>query len=74
MRRLIYTTNTVEGRHRQLRQVTKTKGASLNPEATCKLVYLVTQNINRTWNTPAFNWPALLNQLAIHFEGRLPVD
>ncbi len=48
IRRLIYTTNLVEGYHRQLRQVTKTKAAFPNPEAARKLLYLVTQNIQRT--------------------------
>lgn len=74
IRRLIYTTNMVEGYHRQLRQVTKTKAAFPNPEAARKLLYLVTQNIQRTWSMPVFNWPSILNQLAIRFDGRLPVD
>ena len=74
IRRLIYTTNTVEGYHRQLRQVTKTKAAFPSPEAARKLLYLVTQDIQRTWSLPVFNWPSVLNQLAIRFEGRLPID
>lgn len=74
IRRLIYTTNTVEGYHRQLRQVTKTKAAFPNAEAARKLLYLVTQDIQRTWSMPVFNWPSVLNQLAIRFEGRLPID
>lgn len=74
IRRLIYTTNTVEGYHRQLRRVTKTKAAFPNPEAARKLLYLVTQDIQRTWSLPVFNWPSVLNQLAIRFEGRLPID
>src|SRR5688572_11602627 len=55
IRRLIYTTNTVEGYHRQLRRVTKTKAAFPNPEAARKLLYLVTQDIQRTWSLPVFN-------------------
>jgi putative transposase len=74
IRRLIYTTNTVEGYHRQLRQVTKTKAAFPNAEAARKLLYLVTQDIQRTWSMPIFNWPSVLNQLAIRFDGRLPID
>jgi transposase-like protein len=73
IRRLIYTTNTVEGYNRQLRKVLKTKGALPNGDAARKLLYLVTQDITRTWATPIFNWTKIRNQLAIRFEGRFPV-
>lgn len=71
IRRLIYTTNTVEGYHRQLRKVLKTKGAFSTDEAARKLLYLVTLDILRKWTGPIFNWPLILNQLAIRFEDRL---
>ncbi len=45
IRRIIYTTNAVEGFHRQVRKVTKTKGAFVNDMALLKLVYLATKNI-----------------------------
>jgi transposase-like protein len=45
IRKLIYTTNPVEGFHRQLRKVTKTKGAFTSDMALLKLIYLVTENI-----------------------------
>ncbi len=45
IRRLIYTTNTIEGFHRQIRKVTKTKGAFTNDMALLKLVYLASQRI-----------------------------
>jgi transposase-like protein len=70
IRRLIYTTNTVEGYNRQLRKVLKTKGALPTNEAARKLLYLVTADITRTWITPIFNWTKIRNQLAIRFEGR----
>ena len=72
IRRLIYTTNTVEGYNRQLRKVLKTKGALPTAEAARKLLYLVTQEITRTWTTPIFNWTKIRNQLAIRFDGRFP--
>jgi putative transposase len=72
IRRLIYTTNAVEGYHRQLRKVIKNKASFPNPEAARKLLYLATHDIVKQWSTPIFNWTAILNQLAIHFEGRLP--
>ena len=43
----MYTTNTVEGYHRELRKVTKTKGAFSSDVALQKLVYLVIQNLER---------------------------
>ena len=47
IRKIIYTTNAVEGLHRQVRKVTKTKGAFTNDMALSKLVYLVTKNIEK---------------------------
>jgi transposase-like protein len=73
IRRLIYTTNTVEGYNRQLRKVVKTKGAFPSCEEARKLLYLVTHDITRTWSTPIFNWTKIRNQLAIRFDGRFPV-
>jgi putative transposase len=72
IRRLIYTTNAVEAFHRQVRKVIKNKASFPNPEAARKLLYLATHDIVKKWTTPIFNWTAILNQLAIHFEGRLP--
>jgi len=71
IRRLIYTTNTVEGYHRQLRKVLKTKSSFPTEEAARKLLFLVTQDIARKWTGPIFNWPLILNQLAIRYEDRL---
>jgi transposase-like protein len=70
IRRIIYTTNSVESYHRQLRKVTKTKAAFPTPEAARKLLYLATERITRQWNAPIRDWAKILNQLAIRFEGR----
>ncbi|SHG68681.1 hypothetical protein SAMN05443144_14514, partial [Fodinibius roseus] len=43
-RKLIYTTNAVEGYHRQIRKVTKTKGAFTSDMALLKLVYWATKH------------------------------
>ncbi len=69
IRRLIYTTNTVEGFHRQVRKVTKTKGAFTSDMALMKLVYLVTRRIEKKWTSPLQNWGLTVQQLAIKFEG-----
>ncbi len=71
IRKLIYTTNPIEGYHRQIRKVTKTKGAFPNEIALLKLVYLATMRIQKKWTSPVQNWGLTVQQLAIKFEGRL---
>jgi putative transposase len=73
IRRLIYTTNTVEGYHRQLRKVIKNKGSFPTEQSVRKLLYLATMNITKKWTAPIQNWPLILNQLAIRFDDRLPL-
>lgn len=73
IRRLIYTTNSIEGYNRQLRKVTKTKGAFPTDEAARKLLFLVNRDITRKWTAPVANWARIRNQLAIRFAGRLPM-
>ena len=72
IRRLIYTTNTIEGFHRQIRKVTKTKGAFTNDMALLKLVYLASVRISEKWTMPLQNWGLTMQQLSIMFEGRVP--
>lgn len=71
IRKVIYTTNIVEGFHRQVRKVTKTKGAFTSDTALLKLVYLVVQRISEKWTMPLHNWKLTLSQLYIKFEDRL---
>ena len=71
IRKLIYTTNTVEGYHRMVRKVTKSKGAFTSDMAMLKLVYLATLNFEKRWKNSIFNWPLILNYLTIYFEDRL---
>ena len=70
IRRIIYTTNSVESYHSQLRKVTKNKAAFPTPEAARKLLYLATERITRNWTSTIWEWAKILNQLAIRFEGR----
>ncbi len=74
IRRLIYTTNTIEGFHRQIRKVTKPKGAFTNDMALLKLVYLASQRIAEKWTMPLQNWSLTIQQLSIIFEGRVPTN
>lgn len=71
IRKLIYTTNTIEGYHRQIRKVTKTKGAFTSDIALLKLVYLATQNIQKKWTMPLANWSITVSQLSIIFGERI---
>lgn len=73
IRRLIYTTNTVEGYHRQLRKVLKNKSSFPTSQAVRKLLYLATMDITKKWTAPLQNWPLILNQLVIRFEDRCPL-
>jgi len=72
IRRIIYTTNTIEGFHRQLRKVTKTKGAFTSDMALLKLVYLASERIAEKWTRPLPNWALTIQQLSIMFGDRLP--
>ena len=74
IRRIIYTTNAVEGYHRQIRKVTKTKGCFTNDMALLKLVYLATKNIAKKWVAPLANWSLTAQQLAIKFGDRMPLE
>jgi len=74
IRRLIYTTNAVEGFHRQVRKVTKTKGAFPNDMALLKLIYLATENISKKWTQPLQNWAITAQQLYIRFGDRMLID
>lgn len=74
IRKIIYTTNAVEGFHRQVRKVTKTKGAFTNDMALLKLVYLATKNIEKKWTSPLQNWSLTIQQLYIKFGDRISLD
>jgi putative transposase len=74
IRRLIYTTNAIEGFHRQVRKVTKTKGAFPSDMALLKLIYLAHQNISQKWVMPLSNWGQTAQQLSIWFGDRMPLD
>lgn len=71
IRRLIYTTNAIEGFHRQVRKFTKTKGAFTSESALFKLVYCACQKITEKWRMPLANWALTISQLDVYFEGRL---
>ena len=71
IRRIIYTTNSIEAVHRQFRKLTKTKGGFPNNDSLLKLLFMGIQNASKKWTMPIQNWTLTLSQLSIFFEGRL---
>jgi len=74
LRRIIYTTNIIEGFHRQIRKYTKNKGAFTSENALMKLIYCACQNVVEKWIAPMHNWALIISQLQIYFEGRLNLE
>lgn len=73
VRKLIYTTNPIEGFHRQVRKYTKSKGAFTSENALFKLIYSAICQIEKKWIMPIQNWAETISQLDIYFEDRLNV-
>lgn len=74
IRKMIYTTNTIEGYHRQIRKVTKSKGAFTSDMALLKLIYLATERIAKKWTMPLHGWAISASQLKIIFGDRMSTD
>lgn len=71
IRRVIYTTNAIESLNRQLRKILKTRGHFPSDEAALKLLWLALDKASKKWTRPIKRWDLALQQLSIHFEGRL---
>lgn len=71
IRKLIYTTNTIEGYHRQIRKVTKNKGVFTSDMALLKLIYLATERVALKWTMALTNWAISASQLKIIFGDRM---
>ena len=73
IRKIIYTTNSIENFNRQLRKVTKTRTIFPTDDALFKLLYLAMMDITGKWNgrSNQWAWGTVLNQLMIYFEGRI---
>lgn len=74
IRKMMYTTNLIEGFNRQIRKVTKTKGNFTSEIALLKLLYVATKNIDKQWCAPIKNWKLIAAQFAILFEGRFNLE
>lgn len=71
LRKIMYTTNTIESLNRSFRKYTKTKSVFPNDESLMKCLYLATQNITKKWTTRYGNWDMILSELSIMFDGRI---
>jgi len=71
VRRVVYTTNTIEALHRQIRKTIKTRGHFPTEEAARKLIYLSITNAQKSWRQ-TYNWTSALLAFKIHFGDRLP--
>ena len=72
IRRIIYTTNTIEGFNRQLRKVTKAKPVFPTDDSLLKMLYLATMDITKKWTGRRQDWGLIHSQLEIFFADRLP--
>ena len=72
VRRLIYTTNTIEGFNRQLRKVTKSKSIFPTDDSLLKMLYLAMMDITKKWTGRRQDWSRIHAQLSIYFAERMP--
>ena len=70
IRRIVYTTNTIESLNRGIRKYTKAKSIFPHDQAALKAVYLAIGNIEKKWTMPIRNWGMILQQFLIIFEER----
>jgi len=70
VRKIIYTTNIIEGLNRQFRQITKSKPSFTNDDSLRRMLYLASQRITKRWRTRCQNWDLVLSQLEIMFSDR----
>lgn len=74
IRKVMYTTNTIEAYHRQIRKITKTKGAFASDNALLKLAFLAIMDMEKAWKRRAFNWKSILSQFMMIYEDRIPMQ
>lgn len=71
IRKLVYTTNAIEGFNRQLRKVTKSKTVFPSDDSLFKMLYLATMDITKKWTGRRQDWGLIYSQLQIYFGDRL---
>jgi transposase-like protein len=71
VRKVIYTTNTIESLNMTMRKVIKNRSSFPSDESATKLLFLALRNASKKWTMPVPNWGAALNQFAIMFPDRM---
>ena len=74
IRKVIYTTNTVESVNSQLRKVTKNKRVFPNDNSVFKTLFLTIEYITTKWNMPIGDWNEAMAHFLIKFEDRIGVS
>lgn len=74
IRQAVYTTNVIESLNFSLRKILKNRNAFPHDEAVYRLLYLGLERVSKKWTMPIRNWKAVLQQFAILFENRLPLE
>lgn len=72
LRKLIYTTNAIEGFNRQIRKVTKAKSVFPTDDSLFKMLYLAMNDITKKWTGRRQDWSRIYAQLAIFYGDRIP--
>ena len=72
LRKLIYTTNTIEGFNRQLKKVTKSKSVFPTDDSLFKMLYLAMKDITKKWTGRRQDWSSIYAQLVIYYGDRIP--
>jgi len=70
VRRILYTTNSIESVHARLRKIIKTRGHFPNDTAATKLIWLALRNITATWSRASSDWREAISQFAIAYGDR----
>jgi putative transposase len=73
LRRVVYTTNAIEGLNRQVRKAIKTRGHFPDEQAATKLIYLALMRAETKW-VKVMRWPSALRALKIHCETESPTN
>ena len=71
IRKIIYTTHTVESYHRMVRKFTKSKAVFPTDDSIRKVIYMSVSEISKKWTMPVHDWGLAYQQFAIYFEDRI---
>ena len=74
LRKIIYTSNAVEGLHRRIRKVTKAKSVFPSSQALFKMLYLTINDITRKGPVRVNGWKYIFGYLGTLFPGHFDYD